>query len=577
MSRPLNFLIIGAGSRDAAYAQAVTVTNTDSANPARIAAVAEPDPFKRAEFGRKFIWGRAGSSERGQEFTDWREWIAWEDARRLKAKTNLQSEKDDRGEKTQASQLGDADPDVVITGVFVCTLDSSHAEILRALAHLNLHVLCEKPLALRLEDCLDIQAAYSSHKIHSNPNNHYINGNGSAIIKQKQEKIFSIGHVLRYSPFNILLRRLLLHDRAIGDVISLEHTEPVGWWHFTHSYVRGNWRHTTPQGVGTLLTKSCHDIDFIMWLLSSPPDPTDTRATPHLPATISSTGSLAHFRRARKPREAGKATNCTKCPLGEDGCAFSAKKIYRDRWLRRDRETGWPLNIVLPEIEDVVSSSSSSSSDPSGGWEAAEAALLDKLGEDYDASNAQEVVVKRVKERGWYGRCVYESDNDVIDDQTVTMTWDEEDEPLLPHPEGYVTRGPKTAIFHLTFATQAQCDRRGRIYGSRGEIAYDSNSITVYTFADEKVVEHVLPAPSFEEEKNHGGGDIGLARSFVDAVRAVEEGHMTADEAQRRFVGGDLEEFVCSHAVVFAAEEARMEGRVVKFPEWWTEKQGLMI
>jgi hypothetical protein len=39
----------------------------------------------------------------------------------------------------------------------------------------------------------------------------------------------------------MLLRKLVLQDRVVGDILSVVHTEPVGWWHFTHSYVRGNW------------------------------------------------------------------------------------------------------------------------------------------------------------------------------------------------------------------------------------------------------------------------------------------------------------------------------------------------
>jgi predicted dehydrogenase len=564
-----SFLIIGAGSRGTAYARAVAITSTtaDSAPSARIAAIAEPDRFKRAEFGRKFIWGTRdndhGQPRRGEEFTDWRKWIAWEDARRANA--------DSSSSLTHPNGVSDdADAEVVITGVFVCTLDESHAEILRALAHLNLHVLCEKPLALSLEDCLSIQAAYGSNDTINNVVTASRKGDPG---EHRQRRIFSIGHVLRYSPHNTLLRRLLLHDRAIGNVISLEHTEPVGWWHFAHSYVRGNWRRETPEGVGTLLTKSCHDIDFIMWLLCSPADAADRNATAHLPSTITSTGSLSHFRRARKPRAAGNTTNCLTCPLSDSGCAFSAKQIYRDRWLRGERDTGWPLKIVVPEIENLVSTS---------GWEAAEDALMRKLGEDYEGTDATGKAVKRVQERSWYGRCVYDSDNNVVDDQTVTITWDEEAEDShLPSSssssssslEEHTTHGPKTAVFHLSFATSAQCDRRGRIYGSAGEIAYDSKRISVYTFADDKTIEHVLPPPSFEAEKNHGGGDLGLARSFVQAVQVVEAGTMGVQEAQARFVGGDLEEIVRSHAVVFAAEEARRGRGVVRFREWLEGKE----
>ncbi len=566
----LNFLVIGAGSRGTAYARAVAITSSfdsaaDSSASARIAAVAEPDPFKRAAFGRKFIWGTRNDAHahprQGEEFRDWREWIAWENARRANADPSAAS-------NHPVGVSDDVDGDVVISGVFVCTLDESHAEILRALAHLNLHVLCEKPLALSLEDCLSIQAAYGTHQFSTTAP--ITNGNKTEdeAGKTPQQKIFSIGHVLRYSPHNTLLRRLLLHDRAIGDVISLEHTEPVGWWHFAHSYVRGNWRHETAEGVGTLLTKSCHDVDFILWLLCSPTDATDRHTTPHLPSTITSTGALSHFRPARKPSAAGIATNCLSCPLGESGCAFSAKKIYRDRWLRDAHDTGWPLKIVVPEIEDLVSSS---------GWDAAEEALMQKLGEDYDGTDATEMAVKRVKERSWYGRCVYESDNNVVDDQTVTISWDEEVEHPAPSPsfpiKKHPTHNPKTAIFHLAFATHAQCERRGRIYGSAGELAYDSKRISVYTFSDDKTIEHVLPPPSFKEEKSHGGGDLGLARSFVRAVGAVESGEMGSREAQARFVGGDLEEMVRSHAVVFAAEEARRGRGVVRFREWLGRKE----
>jgi predicted dehydrogenase len=55
---------------------------------------------------------------------------------------------------------------------------------------------------------------------------------------QGKKTIFGIGHVLRYSPLNVMLRKLVREDKVIGDVVSLEHTEPIGWWHMTHSFVR---------------------------------------------------------------------------------------------------------------------------------------------------------------------------------------------------------------------------------------------------------------------------------------------------------------------------------------------------
>ena len=497
------FLVIGAGSRGNAYARAVQASGR-----AHIGAVAEPDSFKRNEFGRRYIWGSEETLS-NQEFPSWESFISYETGRRKSPHW-----KDDRDQ---------------VTGVFICTLDDTHATIIKALAPLNLHIMCEKPLALTLSDCLSIKATF----------------------EQYPPKIYSIGHVLRYSPHNILLRDLVCNKQVIGEIVSIEHTEPVGWWHFSHSYVRGNWRRAGPD-AGSLLTKSCHDIDFIMWMLCSPSELTGER--PHLPSLVSSAGSLNHFRRARKPKKAGSATNCTDC-AAEKECIYSAKKIYRDRWLRKEKDSGWPLKIVVPEIEDIIKTE---------GWEKAEERLMEKLGEDYDRKTTTD---DKIAARSWYGRCVYESDNDVCDEQTVTLSWEED--PIDGESYG---RGPKQALFHMTYPTQAQCERRGRIYGNAGEISYDSKTITMHTFADGETKQHTIPKQAPEVEKSHGGGDWGLAGAFVDAVIATEQKGMKVEEAQRGFVGCDLEEIVRSHAVVFAAEEARMQKKVVDYSEWERKK-----
>jgi len=497
------FLIIGAGSRGNAYAKAVTTSTAGS-----IAAVCEPNAFKLKEFGQAYVW-RNQQPRAGQAFSDWKLFIDWESRRRDGA-------------------IQQPSPYQPITGIFICTLDETHASIINAFAPLNLHIMCEKPLALSMSDCLMISKSLAPYP----------------------PKVFSIGHVLRYSPHNILLRDLLVNKQIIGEVVSVEHTEPVGWWHFAHSYVRGNWRRATKEGVGSLLTKSCHDIDFLLWLLCSPSKLTGE--LPHLPSTITSSGNLTTFRTARKPSKAGNATNCTNCAF-EPECSYSAKSLYHDQFLKKKKWTGWPVKIVAPEIEDIVKSS---------GWPAAEEALMEKLKEDYTADTPDEEVAKR----SWYGRCVWESDNNVMDDQFVTMTWDEEST-----TNEQFGRGPKQAVFHMTYPTQAQCDRRGRIYGSKGEISYDSKTISVYTFHDQKTQTHHPSTRDPEVMKSHGGGDWGLAGAFVSAVQAVEGGRMSVADAQREFVGCDLEEVIRSHAVVFAAEDARMQKTVINYRNWWSD------
>jgi predicted dehydrogenase len=503
---PPRVLIIGAGSRGNAYAQAIHVSRTGGI----LAAIAEPIEFKRKAFGSKYIWEHK-TPEAGQEFKDWKEFLQYETERRKKLAA---------GEKVEEG----------VDAAFICTLDEQHAEVITALAPLNLHILCEKPLATTLDACLDIYSAMLSDKADGEPT-----------------AVFGIGHVLRYSPHNMLLRKLLLQDKVIGDILSIEHTEPVGWWHFSHSYVRGNWRKES-KTAPSLLTKSCHDIDVLLWLLCSPPDP-ESSELPHLPSTISSTGLLNYYRTARKPKSAGTATNCLSCPI-EESCMYSAKKIYVDRHLKKGL-TDWPIKIVNPEIEDCYHTQ---------GFEAAEKKLLANIAEDYHKNTMSQADIDA---RPWFGRCVWESDNDVCDDQTVTMTW--EDKPSASEGNNQFA---KTATFHMIAQTEAQCERRGRIYGTTGEISYDSKTIRVFDFVTgEANVRHpALPGGG------HGGGDAGLARQFIQAVEAVKNGGWSPVRAQKRFIGATLEEVVRSHAAVFAAEEARRGKKVVDWQEWWDKE-----
>jgi predicted dehydrogenase len=136
--------------------------------------------------------------EEGQAWEAWEAWVEWERSRR------------ERGEGKSVEMA------------FVCVLDEMHVAACVALAELGgIHVLCEKPLATTLKGCLEIWGAMKR------------NWQGEA-----GKTVFGIGHVLRYSPHNVLLRKLVREEKVIGDVMSIEHTEPVGWWHFTHSYVR---------------------------------------------------------------------------------------------------------------------------------------------------------------------------------------------------------------------------------------------------------------------------------------------------------------------------------------------------
>jgi hypothetical protein len=286
-------------------------------------------------------------------------------------------------------------------------------------------------------------------------------------------------------------------------------------------------------------------------MLCSPPPNAGTE--PHLPSHVTSTGSTLFFRKERKPKAAGDATNCLSCPHERD-CIYSAKDIYVKKL--ESGHTGWPVKIVNPEIEDIYKTL---------GKGAAKKQLLADLGQDYTSDTP----VSEVEARPWFGRCVWESDNDVCDDQSVTITWDDEPAPSSSSDSPIVKlRRAKTAHFHMVAFTEKICQRRGRIYGTAGEIEYDGVTIKVHDFS----TRHTKVHKPHLAGGGHGGGDTGLVRRFLMAANAVDEKGMATADAQREFLGCDLDEAFRSHAMVFAAEDARTKRQVVDWKKWWEEQ-----
>lgn len=154
---------------------------------------------------------------------------------------------------------------------------------------------------------------------------------------------------------------------SIGSVININHTEPVGFYHFAHSFVRGNWR-SEAESAPALLAKSCHDIDLLRYWMS-----------PATCTAVSSFGSLRHFTATNRPK--GAAERCLECEM-DAACPYSARKIYLDR--AAAGHTGWPVSVItdIPDIESVA----------------------------------------EALRTGPYGRCVYGGcDNDVVDNQIVAL------------------------------------------------------------------------------------------------------------------------------------------------------------
>ncbi|WP_219509376.1 Gfo/Idh/MocA family protein [Nonomuraea ceibae] len=232
----------------------------------------------------------------------------------------------------------------IADAVVIATQDSDHAEPARTFAGLGCHLLVEKPLAPTEAECRAIVSAV-----------------------QRTGVIFAVCHVLRYAPYTDTVRSVLSSGR-IGEIVSVQHLEPVGFWHQAHSYVRGNWRRSD-QASFMLLAKSSHDLDWLQYVVGRPV------------RRVSSFGGLKHFRPENRPE--GAASRCLDCAV-EPGCPYSATRLYFGR-LREGRH-GWPLSVVTPTFTE----------------EALTGALR----------------------HGPYGRCVYDCDNDVVDHQVVALEFD---------------------------------------------------------------------------------------------------------------------------------------------------------
>ncbi|CAG8458726.1 2373_t:CDS:10 [Paraglomus occultum] len=322
--------------------------------------------------------------------------------------------------------------------VFIATLDSQHYEPAIAFANLKYHILLEKPMAPTLQECYRITQAALNNQV-----------------------VFAIGHVLRYTAHNKIIKQIIDYG-VLGDIINIQHLEPVGFWHFAHSYVRGNWRKES-ESCFSLMTKSCHDIDLIAQWMDSPC------------VRISSFGNLSHFKREKKPAEAGTATRCLDCAY-EEKCHYSAKSIYLEPAKRGQKM--WPISVLV-DVVDIES-------------------------------------VHEALRSGPYGRCVYECDNDVVDHQVVNMEF----------------ANGATASCTMVAYTEAVCVRSTKIFGTKGQLECDG--MDSIQFSDFVTGTREILKPStitgMYDMRGHGGGDFALVEAFLKEI-ATESSRNGASDA----------------------------------------------
>jgi len=141
-----------------------------------------------------------------------------------------------------------------------------------------------------------------------------------------------------------------------------------------------------------------------------------------------------------------------------------------------------------------------------------------------------------------YGLCVFHANNNVPDHQVVSMQFE----------------GGATA--QLTFNAFNGGGRYTRIYGTKGE-AYAHASrpeISVFTLTDRKWQSVPLIQTDESIVGGHGGGDFGIVYDLYDYLIGEYKGLDIAE------IGISVD----NHLIGFAAEEARLESKVVDVREF---------
>lgn len=180
--------------------------------------------------------------------------------------------------------------------LLICSMDQYHFTHAKQALELGYNLLLEKPISNNLKEV------------------HILNE-----LAQKKNLKVIITYVLRYAIFYKMIKDII-DSGEIGQVININTTENVAYWHQAHSYVRGNWKNSEETGP-MILTKCSHDLDLIYWLMGKNV------------SRISSFGDLTYLKKENAPKDAGEF--CEDCKI-KDSCAFNAYRFYLNNkeWLR---------------------------------------------------------------------------------------------------------------------------------------------------------------------------------------------------------------------------------------------------
>ena len=180
--------------------------------------------------------------------------------------------------------------------VLICSMDKYHFAQAKKCLQNGYNILIEKPISANIDEVNELNELASKKKL----------------------KVV-VTYVLRYTLFYRRIKEIII-SKKIGDIVNINTTENVAYWHQAHSYTRGNWKDSKETGP-MILTKCSHDMDLIYWLMGKEVK------------RISSFGNRNYLKEENAPKDS--SLYCTDCKCKET-CAFNCYKFYlsNKEWLR---------------------------------------------------------------------------------------------------------------------------------------------------------------------------------------------------------------------------------------------------
>lgn len=280
----------------------------------------------------------------------------------------------------------------------------------------------------------------------------------ATVVKNTGRKVM-ICHVLRYVPFYVKMKEYVMSGK-LGKIFNIQTAEHVSYHHMANCFIRGKWNRKDAGGSSILMAKCCHDLDLITWFMSGV-----------APLKVTSFGGLHYFNRENAPKDSGEY-----CLLD---CPIEEKCLYSNRKINLDHPNRWSF-YVWADYEHL-----------------GETTLSQKESFLKDKSNP-------------YSKCVWKSDNDVADRQSV----------MIEFADG------TTATHNLVCGT-SRAMRKIHIIGSEGELQgiLDDNKFVIRHFDTRPEHEYIETEHdlNFEGDMSgafggHGGGDLRLVADFVSVL-----------------------------------------------------------